>query len=274
MSATNRSSDRRQTWRRFETAGKRQAPPPTHASRRNLAALAPQEQARQSSPADGPASAADQQRGPVSRKQRRALRPRVIDLKLQVRWPSVVEPWDGAAPEPYELVRIKCERFTVPVPAHWRSKRKYLENKRGLPSATVAYVRDAHQQLLRYNEALMETEPSSIALPYLWSRLRAHGDVYSALSEFDPLRGCSFRPGVISTALAEALNWSSSGSYTIHECPWREGWILEGKRSPPSYPAMGDPTFRWRILPGQAGCLHRTLDQMGKRRLWGHMQQQ
>lgn len=46
--------------------------------------------------------------------------------------PEVVESWDTTAPDPATLVFLKSYRNTVPVPAHWSHKRKYLQGKRGL----------------------------------------------------------------------------------------------------------------------------------------------
>lgn len=243
---------------------------PLHTEKRTSPTLTQQQRIRRLRSLDWSETSTAPQR--ISRKQRKALRPRVADLKLHAPWPSVVEPWDCAAPEPVALVRIKGERFTVPVPSHWRSKRKYLENKRGLPSGTIAFVREAQQQLLQRFEPVDESMHSSSTPWRLWSRLRDHGDVYTALSEFDPLRGCSFRPGIISTALAEALNWSGPATCSIHECPWREGWRRTGRPSPPAYPAMEEASFRWSIQPGQAGCLARTMDSIVWQQRWGQMQ--
>ena len=40
--------------------------------------------------------------------------------------------WDVTAADPKLLVNLKSYRNTVPVPAHWSQKRKYLQGKRGI----------------------------------------------------------------------------------------------------------------------------------------------
>lgn len=40
--------------------------------------------------------------------------------------------WDVTASDPKLLVNLKSYRNTVPVPAHWSQKRKYLQGKRGI----------------------------------------------------------------------------------------------------------------------------------------------
>jgi hypothetical protein len=210
--------------------------------------------------------------GRASRRLRRACRPRVIDLKLHVPYPFVVEPWDCSAPEPFALVSIKSEQDTVPVPAHWRAKRRYLENKRGLPSGALAFVRDAYERLMQcLQEPQMPLSESLTEEWRLWSRLRGLGDVYVPLDEFDPLRGCTFRPGVVSGALAQALQISELETFSIPSSPWRDGWRRSGHRCPPLYPAMKEANFCWRIEPGPAGCAHHLYDTGNKVHHWGSL---
>ena len=40
--------------------------------------------------------------------------------------------WDVTASDPKLLISLKSYRNTVPVPAHWSQKRKYLQGKRGI----------------------------------------------------------------------------------------------------------------------------------------------
>jgi splicing factor 3B subunit 2 len=56
----------------------------------------------------------------------------VAELKQLVKKPEVVEWWDVTASDPKLLISLKSYRNTVPVPAHWSQKRKYLQGKRGI----------------------------------------------------------------------------------------------------------------------------------------------
>lgn len=56
----------------------------------------------------------------------------VAELKQLVKKPEAVEWWDVTATDPRLLVSLKSYRNTVPVPAHWSQKRKYLQGKRGI----------------------------------------------------------------------------------------------------------------------------------------------
>lgn len=66
------------------------------------------------------------------RKQRKANRLSVAELKRLVKKPEVVEWVDVSASDPKLLVQIKSHRNTIPVPPHWSQKRDYLQGKRGL----------------------------------------------------------------------------------------------------------------------------------------------
>lgn len=88
---------------------------------------------------------------PVSRKKlKRMMRFTVEELKQLAKLPEVVEvtieeftgsldlslnnehiqAWDANAPDPALLLALKSYRNTVPVPAHWKNKRPYLERRR------------------------------------------------------------------------------------------------------------------------------------------------
>ena len=64
-------------------------------------------------------------------------RPTIAALMQAVERSDLVEEHDVNAPDPRLLIQLKSMRNTVPVPAHWLQKRKYLQGKRGflkLPS--------------------------------------------------------------------------------------------------------------------------------------------
>lgn len=66
------------------------------------------------------------------RKQRKMQRLTVGELKQRVARPEVVEGWDVDAADPRTLAHLKSYHNTIPVPEHWKFKRDYLSNKRGL----------------------------------------------------------------------------------------------------------------------------------------------
>lgn len=70
---------------------------------------------------------------PLSKKKmKKVQRLTVAELKQLVKKPEAVEWWDVTATDPRLLVALKSYRNTVPVPAHWSQKRKYLQGKRGI----------------------------------------------------------------------------------------------------------------------------------------------
>jgi splicing factor 3B subunit 2 len=65
------------------------------------------------------------------KKQRKASRMTVAQLKQMVEKPEVVEWVDVSAPDPFMLVSVKSTRNTIPVPSHWSRKSAYLSQKKG-----------------------------------------------------------------------------------------------------------------------------------------------
>lgn len=66
------------------------------------------------------------------RKQRKASRLSVAELKRLVKKPEVVDWVDVSATDPKLLVGLKSLRNSVPIPVHWSQKRDYLQGKRGV----------------------------------------------------------------------------------------------------------------------------------------------
>lgn len=66
------------------------------------------------------------------RKQRKANRLSVAELKRLVKKPEVVDWVDVSANDPKLLIEIKSHRNTIPIPQHWSQKRDYLQGKRGI----------------------------------------------------------------------------------------------------------------------------------------------
>lgn len=84
-----------------------------------------------------------------------------FSLSPQAAHPEVVEQWDVTAADPALLVHLKSYRHSVPVPSHWRQKRKYLQNKRGMhkaPFQLPSFIAETGIQTMR--EAYAEAEES------------------------------------------------------------------------------------------------------------------
>lgn len=54
-------------------------------------------------------------------------RPTLCTLKQEAGKAEVVEFWDTTASDPIFLVWIKGLKNTVPVPAHWKEKKRYMQ---------------------------------------------------------------------------------------------------------------------------------------------------
>lgn len=93
------------------------------------------------------------------RKQRKAARLSVAELKQLVKKPEVVEWTDVSAPDPRLLLHLKSSRNSVPVPPHWSAKRDYLQGKRGIEKAPFqlpAFIADTGIATMR--DAVKEKE--------------------------------------------------------------------------------------------------------------------
>ncbi len=92
-------------------------------------------EAKEAEPEDTEMAPADETEETITlskRKQRHAARMTVGELKQYVARPDLVEPWDITAHDPLFLIWIKQIPNSIPVPAHWNQKRKFLQYKRGL----------------------------------------------------------------------------------------------------------------------------------------------
>lgn len=192
----------------------------------------------------------------LSAKQRKELsRPSLIDLKLWAPQPCLVEPWDRTAADAYTLVHLKCGgRNTVPVPPHWRLKRRYLTSKRGLPAAphgnhngdggdgsdgaagggatrTHRYAPHGQQyvELQEYDPLLDERRRRqggmTTTMPWLGA---PSGDG----SRYAPHAADGFRPGHLSAALRDALGMRPGDNVP----PWYGAMQRHGP--PPAYPHL------------------------------------
>jgi len=170
----------------------------------------------------------------LSNKKRKALdRPTIADLKKSVARSDLVEEHDVNAPDPMLLIELKSMRNTVPVPAHWLQKRKYLQGKRGFlkPAFKLpAYIEATGITKMRENRLHLLSEKSmkqkqrermrpkkgglEISYDILHSAFFRHqtkpddltgfGDLYYEGKEA-MMRFRRFKPGFVSDALKKAL---------------------------------------------------------------------
>jgi splicing factor 3B subunit 2 len=112
-------------------------------------------------PSDGEDSETGQKKTISKKKQRKASRLTVAELKQLVNRPEVVDWYDPSAADPRLLIALKSYRNTVPIPQHWNQKRDYLQGKRGIEKAPFqlpAYIADTGIATIR--EAVKEKEAS------------------------------------------------------------------------------------------------------------------
>lgn len=199
----------------------------------------------------------------------------LVRLKQLAPRPDLVEMLDTTAPDPELFVFLKSSPFTVPVPRHWSSKRKYLDGKRGVeknPYRLPDYIDATGIQKLR--DALAAEESSQSARKQAQARLRPKmgkmsvdyeilfdaffrhqkkpcnlskfGDIYyegreserSFSSETNP-----FRPGAMSERLQRALGMlpppgaeKSAGGGPPAPPPFL--FAMQRLGPPPAYPRM------------------------------------
>ncbi|KAG0296718.1 Splicing factor 3B subunit 2, partial [Dissophora globulifera] len=167
------------------------------------------------------------------KKLKRLNRMSVAVLKQMAKHPEVVEWIDVTSSDPNLLVQLKGYRNTVPVPAHWSQKRKYLQGKRGiekLPFELPEFIKDTGIMELR--NAVKEKEDASklktktrervqpkmgkIDIDYqklhdaffryqTRPRLTMHGELYHEGKEFET-KAKEVKPGNLSEDLIAALS--------------------------------------------------------------------
>ncbi|KAJ2476597.1 hypothetical protein IWW56_004828 [Coemansia sp. RSA 2131] len=233
--------------------------------------------------------AADSNPG-LSRKQKKSARMSVAALKQMAPRPEVVEWTDTSARDPQMLVALKAAPNTVPVPAHWAQKKKYLQYKRGMEKAPFelpAFIRATGIMEMRDSTrgredektakmtARERTRPKMNKLTLDYQRLHdaffklqtpptnltRHGDLFYEGKESDVT--FDFAPGVLSDALTAALSIPP-----LAPPPWLLNMQRHGP--PPSYPALRVPGLnapipngaQWGFHPGAWG--RPPVDELGR----------
>ncbi|BGP44101.1 hypothetical protein JCM10450v2_008318 [Rhodotorula kratochvilovae] len=210
------------------------------------------------------------------RKQRKASRLSVAELKRLVKKPEVVDWVDVSANDPRLLVQIKSHRNTVPIPQHWSQKSAYLAGKRGiekppyqLPSfiadTGIATQRDAvkekedQQSLKQKTRERVQPKMGKIDIDYqklhdaffkyqTKPKMTEFGEVYYEGKEYET-KLKEKRPGDLSDELKEALSIPP-----LAPPPWLISMQRYGP--PPSYPNLRIPGLNAPIPEGAAWGFH------------------
>ncbi|KAJ2827409.1 hypothetical protein IWW50_001903 [Coemansia erecta] len=226
----------------------------------------------------------------LSRKQKKSTRMSVAELKQRAPRPEVVEWTDTSARDPELLVLLKAAPNTVPVPAHWGQKKKYLQYKRGVekpPFELPAFIRatgimemrdsarDREDEKKSKATARERTRPKMNKLTLDYQRLHdaffklqtppanltRHGDLFYEGKEADAT--FSFTPGLVSDELRNALSIPPLAP---------PPWLINMQRfgPPPSYPTLVVPGLnapipagaQWGYHPGGWG--RPPVDELGR----------
>ncbi|KAK5581058.1 hypothetical protein RB653_001086 [Dictyostelium firmibasis] len=197
-------------------------------------------------------------------------------LKQLVDRPDVVELHDVNSPNPGYLIAMKSYRNTIPVPAHWCQKKKYLQGKRGFvkpPFELPSFI--AATGITKIREAILEKEKEmkskqkqrervqpklrKMGIDYEILRdaffvhqtkpnLTIQGDLYYEGKEFE-VNLKNKKPGVLSDELKRAL-----GMIEGYPPPWLI--YMQTYGPPPSYPNLKIPGVNAPIPEGAQYGFH------------------
>lgn len=205
------------------------------------------------------------------RAQKAANRLSIAELKQLVAKPDVVEYHDANSHDPKLLVHLKSYRNTVPVPNHWSSKRKYLQNKRGyekppfvLPSfiseTGITEIRKAQQDREESKKAKakmrekVQPKTNKVDIDYQVlhdaffryqkkPEMTFFGNLYYEGRELE-VKLKAKRPGDLSDELKRALGMTDATSPP----PWL--YNMQRFGPPPAYPKLKIPGVNCPIPPG------------------------
>eukprot|EP00835_Amoeboradix_gromovi_P001108 NODE_44_length_28780_cov_0.148496.p5 type:complete len:421 gc:universal NODE_44_length_28780_cov_0.148496:23850-25112(+) len=116
----------------------------------------------------------------------------LTELKKLSKKPENVDWVDCDARDPLFLVELKSALNTVPVPAHWSSKRKYLQSKRGiekLPYELPSYIKETNISELR--QAGKDKEDQQKLKQKV--RARLHGKIHKLEMDYQLLHDAFFK---------------------------------------------------------------------------------
>jgi splicing factor 3B subunit 2 len=194
----------------------------------------------------------------------------IADLKQLTKRPEVVEWVDATASDPGLLLTLKSHRNTVPVPAHWSQKRKYLQGKRGIekpPFELPDFIKDTGIMEMRAaakdkeDSSKLKTKARERMQPKMGKldidyqrlhdaffrfqtkpRLTRHGELYFEGKEFEA-KLKEKKPGQLSEELKAALNIPPLAP---------PPWLINMQRfgPPPSYPNLKIPGLNCPIPHG------------------------
>jgi len=210
------------------------------------------------------------------RKQKKANRLSVAELKRLVKRPDVVDWVDVSALDPRLLVHLKSYRNTIPIPPHWSAKRDYLSGKKGIEKPAfqlpafiadtgIASQRDAikekedQQSLKQKTRERVQPKMGKIDIDYQKLHdaffkfqtkppMSAFGEVYYEGKEFETHLK-EKKPGDLSKELKEALSIPP-----LAPPPWLIAMQRFGP--PPSYPNLRIPGLNAPIPEGAQWGFH------------------
>ncbi|EKX72774.1 conserved hypothetical protein [Theileria equi strain WA] len=188
-------------------------------------------------------------------------RPTLAQLKQAADKPEVVEIWDTTASDPKFLVHLKGLRNTIPVPAHWSEKTRYMQGRRGIEKPAYKlppYIEATKISEIRSALQIKESEKTLKQKQREKVRPKAHrmdidyqtlhdaffkyatkpsmtkyGDIYFEGKEM-VLRMRRYKPGQLSAKLKHALGVGENAP---------PPWLINMQRfgPPPSYPNLRIP---------------------------------
>ncbi|KAI8904706.1 hypothetical protein EDD86DRAFT_212610 [Gorgonomyces haynaldii] len=201
------------------------------------------------------------------KKLRKMGRVPIAVLKEKAKRTEVVEWTDATAQDPFFLVELKSYRNTVPVPAHWSNRRKFLQGKRGtekIPYELPEYVKEtgimelrdptSHSNRNRYKAKMgkLDIDYQKLYEAFFKNQTKppvsVHGEIYYEGKEFEA-KMKNRKPGSLSEDLIIALNMPPGAP---------PPWLLNMQRHgpPPSYPQLKIPGLNCPIPQGAQWGFH------------------
>ncbi len=196
------------------------------------------------------------------KKQRKANKIPLAELKAASKYPELVQWYDVDAADPVLVVEIKSKKNYVPVPAHWQFKREYLSGRRSIEKKPftlpkfisetgITDMRDTTKEdesnMKQRMREKVQPKMNRLDLDYqklhdaffkfqTKPRLFGFGDVYFEGRENEELDISKYKPGVVSDELRNALGIPRGVTL-----PWVQKMQHFGP--PPNYPDLKIPGY-------------------------------